>query len=210
MRRWVVVVVALCAAVGGIYLARRDAGTGVASPTGSPPGTAAGPGTNNHLAAIGGRAAVARVTRSAATAISAVGLEPDIIAPERYDTRELVLRLDTRDGKISPSIVRDDKTSDPFAVPRTVELSSFELLAVAVDAQGRGRYATTVPDPLVLRAEFPDEQGRLRGRQVVLPSARLTLEIPNADVVRQIRLYSMEPGPDGALEPRLIGAVTVA
>jgi hypothetical protein len=89
---------------------------------------------------------------------------------------------------------------------RSVDVSADQLLVVAVGPGGRARWATTVPDPTLVRAEFPDANGLLSGQVLHLPLADLLVRVPASPEITQVDIYRpAEPG--GNARPQLLGSI---
>ena len=72
---------------------------------------------------------------------------------------------------------------------RAPELSSDQVLVIAVDAQGQKRDSTLIPDPRVLRAEVPGPTGELRGEVLLRPTAEFIVTFPDDPAVTELRFY---------------------
>jgi hypothetical protein len=72
---------------------------------------------------------------------------------------------------------------------RNPQLSSDQIVVVAVDRQGRDIDWQLVPDPRVLRAELPDITGELRGQVFHHVKTELLVSLPDNPAIVQIRLY---------------------
>lgn len=89
---------------------------------------------------------------------------------------------------------------------RSAELSTTEVVVVALDAEGRMRWCGLVPDPRLLRSEAPGPDGELAGLVIYRESAEFVVGYPDDDAVAEIRLYHPDwDGQNFSLE--LIGAV---
>jgi hypothetical protein len=60
---------------------------------------------------------------------------------------------------------------------------------VGLDDKGRARYVTSVPDPLTIRAEFPDSSGHLHGQIVERPGAEIIARVPNDIDIGEVRFF---------------------
>lgn len=89
---------------------------------------------------------------------------------------------------------------------RSAELSSDQVVVVALDAEGRMRWCGLVPDPRLLRAEWPGADGELTGQVLYRESAEFFVAYPDDDSIKEIRLY--HPDWDGrAFSLKPVGAV---
>lgn len=92
---------------------------------------------------------------------------------------------------------------------RSLELSPAHLLVAAVSKDARLLWWAVVPDPRVLRAEEPGQEGLLTGRVVRLREAELTVNVPEEAAGGELRFYEARPSegvyalaPAGAVAPR--------
>lgn len=89
---------------------------------------------------------------------------------------------------------------------RSAELSSTQVVVVALDAEGRMRWCGLVTDPRLLRAEWPGPDGELTGQVLYKESAEFVVQYPDDDAVAEVRLY--HPDWDGQkFSLELVGAV---
>lgn len=89
---------------------------------------------------------------------------------------------------------------------RSAELSSDQVVVVALDAGGRMRWCGLVPDPRLLRAEWPGADGELTGQVLYRESAEFFVAYPDDESIKEIRLY--HPDWDGRkFSLELVGAV---
>lgn len=90
---------------------------------------------------------------------------------------------------------------------RSAELSSDQVVVVALDAEGRMRWCGLVADPRLLRAEWPGADGELTGQVLYRESAEFFVAYPDDDSIKEIRLY--HPDWDGrAFSLKPVGSVT--
>lgn len=89
---------------------------------------------------------------------------------------------------------------------RSAELSTTQVVVVALDSAGRMRWCGLVEDPRLLRAEAPGPDGELSGQVIYRDSAEFVIQYPDDEAVAEVRLY--HPGWDGQnFSLELIGAV---
>jgi hypothetical protein len=86
---------------------------------------------------------------------------------------------------------------------RVLEMADDRLLVLGVDAAGEIRFWSVIPNPRLIRAEFPDASGRLSGR-VIERDAELLVDLPSDPAIREVRIFLPE-GPN----LRLAGTVAV-
>jgi hypothetical protein len=84
-----------------------------------------------------------------------------------------------------------ERHSRPGTMPRqrTPELSSDQLLIVAVDGQGRETERILIPDPRVLRAERPGPTGELQGEVLHRATAEFLVPLPDDPSLVELRVY---------------------
>jgi hypothetical protein len=89
---------------------------------------------------------------------------------------------------------------------RSAELSSGQVVVVALDAAGRMLWCGLVEDPRLLRAEWPGPDGQLTGQVIYRESAEFVVEYPDDEAIAEVRLY--HPDWDGQkFSLKLVGAV---
>lgn len=89
---------------------------------------------------------------------------------------------------------------------RSAELSSDQIVVVALDAEGRMRWCGLVADPRLVRAEWPGADGELTGHVLYKESAEFFVAYPDDDAIKEIRLYHADW--DGrAFSLKSVGAV---
>ena len=72
---------------------------------------------------------------------------------------------------------------------RALELSADQLLIVAVDRLGRDRQRMLLPDPRLLRAEWPDPTGELQGVVLHRANAEFFVPVPDDPAITELRVY---------------------
>jgi hypothetical protein len=77
----------------------------------------------------------------------------------------------------------------PLPRQRNPQLSEDQLVAIAVDAAGRESDWQLIKDPRVLRAEFPDDTGRLSGQVMHRTEAEFLLTLPALGTYTEVRMY---------------------
>lgn len=110
---------------------------------------------------------------------------------------------------------RLSKAEPPPRPPRSQELGEHQIRIEAVDARGNLRYFQHLPDPRVIRAEFPPEgqtSGEITSHIIVTDAADFVMPIPTNEAgkppITELRIYQRAPqGHDYELE--LIGTVNV-
>ncbi|MBM4277118.1 MAG: hypothetical protein FJ041_05830 [Candidatus Cloacimonetes bacterium] len=96
-------------------------------------------------------------------------------------------------GKEQPSNIFTllERRSAPGLLPRqrNPELSSDQIVVIALDTQGKEIDWQIIPDPRILRAEFPGPTGELRGEVLHHAETELLITLPNDPSVKELRLY---------------------
>jgi hypothetical protein len=96
-------------------------------------------------------------------------------------------------GKEQPSNIFTllERRSAPGSLPRqrNPELSSDHIVVIAVDELGKEIDWQIIPDPRILRAEFPGPTGELRGEVLHHAETELLITFPNDPAVKELRLY---------------------
>jgi hypothetical protein len=86
------------------------------------------------------------------------------------------------------SLVESRQTRGLMPRQRMPELSSDQILVVAMDEQGGQSGWTLIQDPRIIRAESPGPDGELSGQVLHLPSAEFLVSVP-ADRAAALRFY---------------------
>jgi hypothetical protein len=76
-----------------------------------------------------------------------------------------------------------------IARQRNPELSSDQVLVIAVDSVGNEINRQLVADPRVVRTEFPDPAGRLKHESLHRTRTELVITLPDDPAIAEIRLY---------------------
>ncbi len=72
---------------------------------------------------------------------------------------------------------------------RSPELSTYQVLVLAVDAQKGLKGWSLIPDPRVLRAELPGPGGELRGQITYQSNAEFVVSLPDDPSITELRFY---------------------
>jgi hypothetical protein len=86
-------------------------------------------------------------------------------------------------------IVEDRLLSGHLPRQRTPRLTSEQLVVLATDADGKVVDLQLVPDPRILRAEFPGPTGELSGTILHHTQTELLLVLPDDARIKQLKLY---------------------
>jgi hypothetical protein len=88
---------------------------------------------------------------------------------------------------------------------RAPELSSDQLLVLAVDAQQQLKGWALITDPRILRAELPGPTGELSGRVIYQSNVEFVVALPDDPAISELRFYHPRwTGKEFVLDP--IGA----
>lgn len=68
------------------------------------------------------------------------------------------------------------------------ELDESRVLVLGVDAEGHIQHWQTMPNPRLVRAEFPGPGGPIEGR-VIERDAELLIDLPNDPRITEVRIY---------------------
>ncbi len=101
----------------------------------------------------------------------------------------------------SPSVSLRGRHAERGApvIQRSQEVGADQLLIVALDRGGRARWSSTVPDPSIIRAEFPDSGGELSGHVLERPFAEVTVSIVDDPAIYEVHLYRPVRRVDGSV-----------
>jgi|GEM_PF-3407926 len=80
-------------------------------------------------------------------------------------------------------------TAEPPPVERSAELSEERIVVAGCDGEGREVVRMTLPDPRLLRAEAPDEAGRLSTRLLYRAEAEFTVALPADAETAVLRIF---------------------
>jgi hypothetical protein len=87
------------------------------------------------------------------------------------------------------AIVERRRASGALPRQRAIELSADQLLIIAVDRLGRDQQRMLVPDPRLLRAEWPDPTGELQGVVLHRANADFFVPVPDDPAITELRVY---------------------
>jgi hypothetical protein len=100
-----------------------------------------------------------------------------ILEPQRYHAASIF------------AVVERRRASGAMPRQRAIELSADQLLIVAVDRLGRDQQRTLLPDPRLLRAEWPDPTGVLQGVVLHRANAEFFVPVPDDPAITELRVY---------------------
>jgi hypothetical protein len=94
--------------------------------------------------------------------------------------------------RIDNLVILERRRGVVFApLQRRPQVSAGLIVVSAVDGDGIERGRTILPDPRIIRAEFPDETGRLQGIVLLRPNVEFLVTLPEDPEIRE--LHILEP-----------------
>ena len=87
------------------------------------------------------------------------------------------------------SVFSRRQLSGSLPVQRAPELSSEEVLVVAVDARARLRGWALIPDPRIVRYESPSPTGELSGQILYRATPEFLIALPDDRAITELRVY---------------------
>jgi hypothetical protein len=120
-------------------------------------------------------------------------------------SRDLTLTEREPSNRVLTTIERR-KRNQALSQQRSLELSTNQLLVVAVNGQSQLRWWSLIPDPRIMRAESPNLEEKLTGRILYRSKAEFIVAFPDDDTITELKLYHPNwTGSEFTLEP--LGAV---
>lgn len=136
-----------------------------------------------------------------ATERSFAELKTLVARGDSSDGQELQLRWFAIQGAAQPAsdvtVLGRRRGTGPLPQERDPQLSEDRLVVISVDATGRELDWRLVMDPRLVRAEFPDAQGRLSGRTFQRTEVNLLVDVPNDPDIVRLRIYAPQLTNDG-------------
>lgn len=100
------------------------------------------------------------------------------------------------------TVIERRKRTQTLQRQRSLELSTNQVLVVAVNEEQQLRWRSLIPDPRIIRAEFPDAQGALSGQVLYRSRAEFVVAFPDDPTITELRLYHPHwTGSEFTLEP---------
>lgn len=87
------------------------------------------------------------------------------------------------------SLVEDKKRSGTLPRHRSLELSPTHVFIAAVDETNQLRWWSIIPDPRVVRGEFPTPTGEVRSENYSQSDFMLTVAFPDDPKITNLRFY---------------------
>ncbi|MBI3490690.1 MAG: hypothetical protein HY047_02690 [Acidobacteria bacterium] len=136
-----------------------------------------------------------------ATQRSFTELKTLVARGDASDSQTIQLRWFAIEGAAQPAsdvtVLSRRRGTGPLPRERDPQLSADRLVVISVDATGRELDWRIVPDPRLVRAEFPDAQGRLSGRAFQRTEVNLLVDVPNDPDIVRLRIYAPQLTNDG-------------
>ena len=125
-----------------------------------------------------------------------------LVAPgDTSDGQTIQLRWFATQGAAQPAsdvtVLSRRRGVGPLPRERDPQLSADRLVVVSADVTGRELDWRIVPDPRLVRAEFPDAQGQLSGRTFLRAEINLLVDVPNNPDIVRLRIYAPQLTNDG-------------
>jgi hypothetical protein len=100
-----------------------------------------------------------------------------ILEPQRFHAASIFALVERR------------RASGAIPPQRAIELSADQLLIIAVHRLGRDRQRILLPDPRLLRAEWPDPTGELQGVVLYRANAEFFVPVPDDLAITELHVY---------------------
>jgi hypothetical protein len=179
------------------------------------------PSTAETQAATSVREVMNRERLSALLSAVGVSIEDSVLPAEVQSFQEMRIRWDAADATARESALTEQeplnrvltaierrKRNQVLPRQRSLELSTNQLLVVAVNGKRQLRWWSLIPDPRILRAESPDAGGKLGGRVLFRPKVEIIVAFPDDVTITELRLYHPRwTGSEFILEP--LGAISL-
>ena len=143
----------------------------------------------------------ANLNSGLAALLSPVGVhvKDGLVTTESARYKEVKVQW-TRADAIKGSLVKDSGSGSLSALAassktgslpqqRSLDLSTNQILTIAVDANNNLRWWRLMLDPRLVRAEVPDEKGELRGQELFLTDVQFSVEFPADSSITAVQLY---------------------
>jgi hypothetical protein len=177
------------------------------------------PSTTETQAATSVREAMNKERLSALLSAVGVSVEDTVLPAEVQSFQELRIRWDVADpSSQGPAFTQQEppnrvlttierrKRNQALSRQRSLELSTNQILVVAINGQRQLRWWSLIPDPRIARAESPDAGGKLSGQVLYQSKAEFIVSFPDDETITELRLYHPHwTGSEFTLQP--LGAV---
>lgn len=117
--------------------------------------------------------------------------------PARKGSKPEALRAGVLSSPVTSAVAGEVRGRGSVARQRSLELSPEHVLLATVDAESRLRWSSLIPDPRVLRSEWPGADGVLEGVRLYQPSAEFVVHIPEDTEATELRFYHPLPSGEG-------------
>ncbi|HSB72005.1 MAG TPA: hypothetical protein VLT62_21965 [Candidatus Methylomirabilis sp.] len=116
--------------------------------------------------------------------------------------QEVRIRWDVHPGSPTPHVAPESavpstrftllerhRVSGTLPRQRSPELSSEQIVVVAMDGQGNERYRGMIRDPRILRVEHPGPAREMKGRALHRARTELRITLPDDPAISEVWLY---------------------
>lgn len=172
------------------------------------------PSTTESQAATSVRETMNRERLSALLSAVGVRVEDSVLPAEVQPFQEMRIRWDADASSLDLVLTEQEpskrvlttierrKRNQALSRQRSLELSTNQLLVVAVNGQRQLRWWSLIPDPRIMRAESPNAGGKLSGRVLYRSKAEFIVAFPDDEMITELRLYHPHwTGSEFTLEP---------
>lgn len=117
--------------------------------------------------------------------------------PARKGSKPEALRAGVLSSPVASAVAGAARGRGPVAKQRSLELSPEHVLLATVDAKSRLRWSSLIPDPRIVRSEWPGADGVLEGVRLYQPEAEFVVHIPEDAEAAELRFYHPLPSGEG-------------
>jgi hypothetical protein len=110
---------------------------------------------------------------------------------------------------IAVSLLKVKTETGALSRQRIFELSTDQILGVAVNDRRQVLWWTVQPDPIVFRAETSDDTGRLSGKTLYRREAEMLISLPADERIAEVLLYRPIWDGVGTYSLELIGGLNL-
>jgi hypothetical protein len=89
------------------------------------------------------------------------------------------------------SVLAASSKSGALQQQRSLDLSTNQILTVAVDADNNLHWWRLMLDPRLVRAEVPDAKGELRSQELFLTDVEFSVDLPDDASITEVQLYRL-------------------
>ena len=141
------------------------------------------------------------IRRTLTTLLTGTGVHVGTLpAVDNHTYRELRVRWQSSAAIVENQLLKQpatgivtllaaEKKQGTLPRDRSLELSTNQILAIAVDEKGNLRWWKLLLDPRLVRAEVPVTSGEMRGEEYYLANVDFIIDYPDDPGIRELRLY---------------------